>query len=112
MRKVLLQFFSLLFIAGFYSNASATTYLKFWIDGAQGNTITQGQMLAWETDVLVAGSSAAFEIYLDKDGSHTINAGDLLFERFEMRDGDAGGTKNEDVVDADFEEVDDDKKKN
>ena len=73
------------------ANLFASTYLKFWVNGVQSNTITQGDMLAWEMDVATPGSAVTIELYLDLDGSHTISAADLLLERFQMQDGGAGG---------------------
>ncbi len=70
-----------IFVISSGSNLCASTYLKFWVNGVQSNTITQGDMLAWEMDVATPGSAVNIELYIDLDGSHTISAADLLLER-------------------------------
>ena len=72
------------------TNLYAVDHLYFWVNGIQSNTITQGDLLAWEMDVSTPGSTVSIDLYLDIDGSHTVNAGDLLLETFSMQDGGGG----------------------
>ena len=72
------------------TNLYAVDHLYFWVNGIQSNTITQGDLLAWEMDVSTPGATVSIDLYLDIDGSHTVNAGDLLLETFSMQDGGGG----------------------
>ena len=66
---------------------NATSYIWFWVNGQKSNTITQGDDFAWELDLSSVGGSAAVEIYLDLNGSQTIDEGDHLFDTIVIRDG-------------------------
>ncbi len=71
-----------------FSDASATTALKFWVNGELRNKVIQGDTLAWEFDVASPGNTADLEIWLDLDVSRSISAGDRLLETLTMTDGD------------------------
>ena len=79
-----------LFIIHSGANLFASTYLTFWVNGSASNSVTQGDLLAWEMDVATPGNTVMIDLYLDLDGSHTINAGDLLLDSFPMQDGGTG----------------------
>ncbi|MEJ2054431.1 MAG: T9SS type A sorting domain-containing protein [Calditrichaceae bacterium] len=96
MRKLLLILPILLLIFS-WTNLYATSYLIFWVNDVQSNTITQGDIIAWEMDVATPGATVDIELYLDIDGSHTIDSGDLLLERFQMQD---GGTDSDGPADS------------
>lgn len=70
--------------------ANATTYFKNWVNGSESNTMTQGDMYAWEYDVSVVGGSAQIKIFVDTNGNHTVDAGDVLLIQFEQQDGVSG----------------------
>ena len=79
-----------LFIIHSGANLFATTHLYFWVNGSQSNTLTQGDLLAWEMDVATPGNTVQIDLYLDLDGDHSISSGDLLLETFSMQDGGDG----------------------
>ena len=41
------------------------TYLKFWVNGVESDSIVQGDLLAWELDVSSPGNFVQVELYLD-----------------------------------------------
>jgi len=68
-------------------SSDATTHLWFWINGENANTLTQGDDFAWELDLAAVGNSVAVEIYLDLNGSRTIDSGDYLLDKITLMDG-------------------------
>jgi hypothetical protein len=68
-------------------NLNATTYLKFWVNGQNANTVTQGDMFAWEFDVAAPGNRADVQLWIDFDKSRDVSTGDFLLETFTMTDG-------------------------
>lgn len=85
-----LMFFLVFFIIGSGSSLFATTHIYYWVNGSLSNSLTQGDMFAWEIDVAEPGNTVTIDLYLDLDGSHSISAGDLLLDSFEMQDGETG----------------------
>ena len=83
----LLQMLCLILIVQF-TNAYATSYLKFWINGSEGNTVQQGDVFAWEFDVASPGNTADVELWIDLDKSRSITDGDILLDVLNMTDGD------------------------
>jgi hypothetical protein len=83
----LLHVLSLVLIVQF-TNAYATSYMKFWVNGSQGNTVKQGDVFAWEFDVASPGNTADVELWIDLDKSRSISDGDILLDVLTMTDGD------------------------
>ena len=82
--------FIIFFLLILWIPSQSTTYLKFWVNGVEDDTLVQGDELAWELDISVVGGTAELELYLDLDNSYTITGADQLLEMFEMEDGDVG----------------------
>lgn len=68
----------------------ATTYVKFWVNGGESPTLTQGDQFAWEFDVSVNGGSGDCQLILDLDGNGVFNESDVLLTEFEQTDGVSG----------------------
>ncbi len=86
--KRLLQ--SLMIVVLAVSLTHATTYLKFWVNGVEAQSMIQGELYAWEFDVSVPGGGADFYLYLDLDQNQLLSEGDLLLDQFIMQDGMVG----------------------
>ncbi len=67
--------------------ANATTYFKNWVNGSESNTMTQGDMYAWEYDLSVVGGTAHIKIWVDTNGNQTVDDGDVLLIEFDQTDG-------------------------
>jgi len=72
------------------TGVSATSYMKFWVNGDTVHTVNQGDVFAWEFDVSSLGNTVDFQIWLDMDKSRDISEGDILLEDFKMTDGEEG----------------------
>lgn len=72
------------------TGASATSYMKFWVNGDTAHTVNQGDVFAWEFDVASPGNTVDLQIWLDMDKSRGISEGDILLEDFKMTDGEEG----------------------
>ncbi|MGD9900041.1 MAG: hypothetical protein AB7T22_13030, partial [Calditrichaceae bacterium] len=70
--------------------SQATTYLKFWVNGVEAQSMVQGELYAWEFDVSVPGGVADFYLYLDLDQNQQLSENDLLLDQFLMQDGMVG----------------------
>lgn len=68
----------------------ATTYFKNWVNGNESNTLTQGDMYAWEYDVSASGGSADVQIYVDANSNQTLDSADVLLIDFTQQDGQTG----------------------
>ncbi|MEJ2545655.1 MAG: hypothetical protein P8Y99_16450, partial [Calditrichaceae bacterium] len=79
-----------LFIIHAGANLFASTYLTYWVNGSPSNSVTQGDLYAWEMDVATPGNTVQIDLYLDLDASQSITSGDLLLETFTMQDGGDG----------------------
>jgi hypothetical protein len=86
MKKFLMLFLFVLLLLS-VKDSAATTHLYFWVNDDTAHVLTQGDVLAWDTDVQTPGSTVIAEFYLDLDASKTITGADLLLQQFEIRDG-------------------------
>jgi len=88
MRRLL--YFTVLLLVGARLTL-ATTFFTTWVNGADADTITQGDLLSWEYDVSQVGGSANVKIYVDTDNSGTLTVEDVLLVSFDQTDGDIQG---------------------
>lgn len=69
------------------SNANATSYMSFIVNGDSSHTMTQGDTLSFICDCGV-GDSVYFEYFLDLNENHAIDTSDLFLASWYSVDGD------------------------
>lgn len=82
------KYLTLLFFLLFTINASATTYLTYWVNDSEADSAIQGDNFAWEYDVSQVGGSAMVSIYTDINEDGIIDDDDVLHISFTQTDGD------------------------
>lgn len=96
------RIFTLMLIGFLTSSLYATEYVKLWINGEEGTSVTQGEQFAWEFDVSVNGGTGTFQLILDTDANGLFGENDVVLVEFEQTDGvegndgpgDSDGTEN------------------